>query len=302
MGGWYDGWMRPFLSLATLCLLTTLAPAQDAYRASVDAWHAERVARLSAEDGWLTLIGRDWLKPGQNTLGSAPGSTVLLPAWAAPAQAGVFTLEGNTVRFKPLPGSGLLLNGKPALETTLKSDASDKADVLQAGRVSFYLIQRGAKVGVRVKDPEAPNRKAFQGVPRYLVDAAWRVEADFTPYNPPQTRAISTVLGTSEPMTTPGLLRFKLGGREVTLEPLVEDGDHPQLFIIFKDTTSTKGTYPAGRFLYADLPKNGKVVLDFNRAINPPCAFSDFATCPLPPKENLLSLDVPAGEKYSGAH
>ena len=294
--------MRLFLPLATLCLLALPAPAQEAYRASVDAWHAGRVARLSAEDGWLTLIGRDWLNPGENTLGSAPGSTVLLPDWAAPAKAGLFLVEGSTVRFKPLPGSGLLLNGKPAVEAVLKSDATGKADVLQAGRVSFYLIQRGAKVGVRVKDPEAPTRKAFHGVPRYPVDAAWRVEADFIPYNPPQTRAISTVLGTSEPMTTPGLLRFKLGGREVTLEPMLEDPEHPQLFIIFKDTTSTKGTYPAGRFLYADMPKDGKVVLDFNRAINPPCAFSNFATCPLPPKQNQLEMDIMAGEKYTGSH
>ena len=294
--------MRSLLPFATLCLLTTLAPAQDAYRAAVDEWHAGRIARLSAEDGWLTLIGRDWLNPGENTLGSAPGSTVLLPDWAAPARAGLFTVEGSTVRFKPLPGSGLLLNGKPAVEAILKSDADGKPDVLQAGRVSFYLIQRGAKVGVRVKDPEAPTRKAFYGVPRYPVDATWRVEADFIPYNPPQTRAISTVLGTSEPMTTPGLLRFKLGGREVTLEPMLEDPEHPQLFIIFKDTTSTKGTYPAGRFLYADMPKGGKVVLDFNRATNPPCAFSNFATCPLPPKQNQLELDITAGEKYSGSH
>jgi uncharacterized protein len=294
--------MRLFLPLATLCLLALPAPAQEAYRASVDAWHAGRVARLSAEDGWLTLIGRDWLNPGENTLGSAPGSTVLLPDWAAPAKAGLFIVEGSTVRFKPLPGSGLLLNGKPAVEAVLKSDATGKADVLQVGRVSFYLIQRGAKVGVRVKDPEAPTRKAFHGVPRYPVDAAWRVEADFIPYNPPQTRAISTVLGTSEPMTTPGLLRFKLGGREVTLEPMLEDPEHPQLFIIFKDTTSTKGTYPAGRFLYADMPKDGKVVLDFNRAINPPCAFSNFATCPLPPKQNQLEMDIMAGEKYTGSH
>ena len=158
--------MRLFLPLATLCLLALPAPAQEAYRASVDAWHAGRVARLSAEDGWLTLIGRDWLNPGENTLGSAPGSTVLLPDWAAPAKAGLFIVEGSTVRFKPLPGSGLLLNGKPAVEAVLKSDATGKADVLQAGRVSFYLIQRGAKVGVRVKDPEAPTRKAFHGVPR----------------------------------------------------------------------------------------------------------------------------------------
>ena len=288
--------------LVALLLLGPPLGAQDAYRASVDAWHAGRVARLTAEDGWLSLIGRDWLNPGENTLGSAPGSTVLLPEWAAPAQAGLFILEGSTVRFRPFPGSGLLLNGKPASEAVLKSDAEGKPDVLQAGRVRFYVIRRGDRLGIRIKDPETPARKAFHGVPRYPVDPAWRVEADFIPYATPQVRAIPTVLGTTEPMTAPGLLKFKVGGREVTLEPMLEDPEHPELFLIFKDATSAHGTYAAGRFLYADLPKNGKVILDFNRAINPPCAFTLFATCPLPPKQNQLDLKVLAGEKDPGLH
>jgi uncharacterized protein (DUF1684 family) len=294
--------MKRLKALMTIFSLCLGASAQDAYRTSVDAWHADRVARLGAEDGWLSLIGRDWLNPGENTLGSAPGSTVLLPEWAAPAKAGVFTLEGTTVRFRPSPDSGLLLNGKPATEIVLKSDAEGQPDVLQAGRVKLYVIRRGNRLGIRIKDPETPVRKAFLGVPRYPVDPAWRVEADFLPYGTPQIRAIPTVLGTSESMTAPGLLRFKLDGREVTLEPMFEDPKHPEFFLIFKDATSTKGTYPAGRFLYADLPKNGKVVLDFNRAINPPCAFTIFATCPLPPKQNQLDIDIRAGEKDPGLH
>jgi uncharacterized protein (DUF1684 family) len=285
-----------------LCLLSLPVSAQEAYTKIIDAWHAERVTRLAAEDGWLTLIGRDWLNPGENTLGSAPGSTVLLPAWAAPARAAVFTLEGTTVRFRPVHGSGLLLNGKPAVDAVLASDADGKPDILQAGRVRFYVIRRGDRFGIRIKDPENPARKAFKGVPRFPVDSAWRVEADFTPYATPQTRLIPTVLGTTEPMTAPGLLRFKVGGREVTLEPMVEDAERPELFLIFKDATSAHGTYPAGRFLYADMPKGGKVVLDFNRAINPPCAFTIFATCPLPPKQNQLDLAVMAGEKDPGLH
>lgn len=294
--------MKRALALATSYLFCGVLPAQDAYVSAVNAWHAQREKRLAAEDGWLTLIGRDWLNPGENTLGTAPGSTVLLPEGTAPAKAGLFIVEGTTVRFRPLPGSGLLLNGKPATEALLKSDAEDQPDMMQAGRVRFYVIRRGDRLGIRLKDPETPARKAFHGVPRYPVDPAWRVEADFIPYATPQTRAIATVIGTSEPMTTPGLLRFKLGGREITLEPMLEDPEHPELFIIFKDGTSTHGTYPAGRFLYADMPKNGKVILDFNRAINPPCAFSIFATCPLPPKQNFLDVDVPAGEKNPGLH
>jgi hypothetical protein len=294
--------MKPVLALAFAILLCSAATAQDAYRTSVDAWHAGRVARLAAEDGWLSLIGRDWLQPGENTLGSAPGATVLLPDWAAPARAGLFILEGPTVRFMPFPGSGLLLNGQPASEALLKSDAEGKPDVLQAGRVKLYVIRRGDRFGIRIKDSEAPARKAFHGVPRYAVDPAWRVEAEFVPYATPQVRAIPTVLGTSEPMTAPGLLKFKVAGREVTLEPLVEDPEHPELFLIFKDATSAHGTYPAGRFLYAEMPTHGKVILDFNRAINPPCAFTLYATCPLPPKQNQLNLAIAAGEKDPGLH
>ena len=295
--------MRMLLFSCVTCLLLGAAPpAQDAYREAVDAWHADRVTRLGAADGWLSLIGRDWLQPGENTLGSAPGSTVLLPAGVAPAKAGLFILEQGAVRFRPLPGSGLLLNGKPATEAVLRSDAEGQPDLLQAGRVRLHLIRRGDRFALRLKDPETPERKAFHGVPRYPVDPAWRVEADFTPYATPQRRAIPTVLGTTEPMTAPGLLRFRVAGREVTLEPVLEEGEHPELFLIFRDTTSSQGTYGAGRFLYADLPKDGKVVLDFNRAINPPCAFTIFATCPLPPKQNQLDLAIPAGEKDPGLH
>jgi uncharacterized protein (DUF1684 family) len=194
------------------------------------------------------------------------------------------------------------MNGKPAVEAVLKTDVEGAPDVLTAGRVKFYVIQRGDRFGIRIKDPESPTRKAFHGVPRYPVDSSWRVEADFIPYATPQKREVPTVLGTAEAMTAPGLLKFKVGGREVTLEPMLEDGDHPELFLIFRDATSGHGTYPAGRFLYAEMPKDGKVIVDFNRAVNPPCAFTLFATCPLPPKQNHLAFPVSAGEKDPGMH
>lgn len=296
--------MRAPLILAFSCLLLdAAAPPEKGYAEAVNAWHANRMARLAAEDGWLSVVGLDWLKPGENSLGTAPGSTVLLPEGTAPAKAGLFTVEGRRVRVRFFPGSGILVNGQAVAEATLTSDADGQPDTLKAGRIAFYLIRRGDRFGIRLKDPEAPARKAFHGVPRYPVDPAWRVEADFIPYATPQTRAIPTVLGTSEPMTAPGLLKFKVAGREITLEPVVEDPEHPQLFLIFRDATSAHGTYAAGRFLYADMPKAGKVALDFNRAVNPPCAFTFFATCPLPPKQNQLDdLAVTAGEKDPGLH
>ncbi|WP_243286381.1 DUF1684 domain-containing protein [Geothrix terrae] len=294
--------MRRALVLATFCFMLDAAPPPEAYVKTVNAWHAERSARLAAEDGWLTLVGLDWLKPGENTLGTAPGSTVLLPEGTAPAQAGTFILEGGQVRIRLMADSGILINGQIVAEATLKADVDGKPDLLRAGRITFYVIRRGDRFGIRMKDPEAPARKAFHGVARFPVDAAWRIEADFLPYATPQTRAIPTVLGTSEPMAAPGLLRFKIKGRTYTLEPVIEDPAHPELFIIFRDATSGKATYPAGRFLTTAMPKDGKVVLDFNRAYNPPCAFSHFATCPLPPKRNELRLAVRAGEKDYGSH
>lgn len=294
--------MRRLLLPAVSCLLLGAVPPREAYVKSVDAWHAERTARLAAEDGWLSLVGLDWLKPGENTLGTASGSTVLLPEGTAPAQAGTFMVEGNTVRIHLVTGSGILVNGQVVAEATLKTDVDGQPDLLRAGRITFYVIRRGSRFGIRMKDPAAPARKAFHGVARFPVDPAWRVEAAYIPYATPQTRAIPTVLGTSESMTAPGLLRFKLKGRTVTLEPFIEDPAHPELFIIFRDASSGKETYPAGRFLYAAMPKDGKVILDFNRAYNPPCAFSHFATCPLPPRRNDLRIAVRAGEKDYGPH
>ena len=295
--------MKRALVLSSCCLLLgATAPPLAAYKASVDTWHSEREARLRAEDGWLTLIGLDWLQPGENTLGSAPDSRVLLPEGTAPAKAGLLVLEPSAVRLRPFPGNGLLLNGMPATESVLKTDVDGNPDVMKAGRVSFYVIRRGDRFGIRLKDPEAPVRKAFRGIPRYPVNPAWRVEAAFVPYDVPKVRVIPTVIGTSDTMSAPGLLHFKVRGRDITLEPMIEDPAEPQLFLIFRDATSGKGSYPAGRFLYADLPKQGKVILDFNRAINPPCAFSHFATCPLPPKQNQLPISIPAGEKDPGLH
>ncbi|GLH66839.1 DUF1684 domain-containing protein [Geothrix edaphica] len=300
---WYDASMLRALALSSACLvLSAIAPPEAAYVQAVDAWHAQRTARLAAEDGWLSLVGLDWLQLGENTLGTAPGSTVLLPAGTAPARAGVFIVDGGTVRVRLVEGCGILVNGQAVVEAALKTDADGQPDLLRAGRIAFYVIRRGSRLGIRMKDPEAPARKAFQGVQRFPVDPAWRVEADFIPHATPQTRAIPTVLGTSEPMTAPGILRFKLKGRTYALEPLIEDPAHPELFIIFRDATSGRETYPAGRFLYAAMPKAGKVILDFNRAYNPPCAFSHFATCPLPPKRNELRVAVRAGEKDYGQH
>ncbi|QSQ12672.1 DUF1684 domain-containing protein [Myxococcus landrumensis] len=266
---------------------------------STRAWHEQRLQRLQAEDGWLSLVGLFWLKEGEQTAGSAPDSALDFPD-NTPAKLGTFTRKGNTATFQPAPGVQLTRNGQPFTGGELKSDETGSPDVVQLGSLNFHVIQRGDKLGVRVKDSESPARKQFHGIPTYPASAAWKVTARFEPAATPRTLQVPNVLGTTEEMKAPGVLVFTVDGKEHRLTP-VEDGSN-KLFVIFADETNRDSTYGAGRFLYADMPKDGQVVLDFNRAYNPPCAFTRFATCPLPPRGNRLALRVEAGEKRSGDH
>lgn len=287
----------------SLPLLVLPLLGQDvSFEAATKAWHKERVARLSAEGGWLSLVGLHWLSEGENDFGSHAELAVPLPGSGLPASAGSLVLEGGKVRLKVQPGSGLLVNGKPAADGPLATDESGKPDLLKAGRVTFFLLKRGDRFGVRAKDPESPARKSFKGIDTYAANPAFRIVADFIPHPKPRKVEMSTVIGTVETHDSPGVVRFTLHGKTYALEPVVEDPQHPELFFVFKDATSGRTTYPAGRFLYAAMPKDGKVILDFNRAYNPPCAFTPYATCPLAPKANRLDVAIEAGEKNYGSH
>ncbi|RKG79568.1 DUF1684 domain-containing protein [Corallococcus exercitus] len=276
------------------------APTEDV-AAATQAWQAERLQRLTSPDGWLTLVGLTWLKEGEQKAGSAPDSEVPLPA-PVPAQAGTFTRQGDTVRFQPAAGAAFTLEGKPFTGGALKTDEKGAPDVLRLGSVSFQVIRRADRLGVRVKDAEAAARKQFHGIPLYPASAAWKVEARLVPDEKPRMLSVPTVLGTVEEMKSAGTLVFTVAGKEYRLMPVAEEGSD-ELFIIFGDETNRDATYGAGRFLEAPLPdKDGRVVLDFNRAYNPPCAFTRFATCPLPPRGNRLALRVEAGEKRAGDH
>ncbi|MBN9682169.1 MULTISPECIES: DUF1684 domain-containing protein [unclassified Corallococcus] len=276
------------------------APAEDV-AAATQAWHAERLQHLQSPDGWLTLVGLTWLKEGEQTAGSAPGSAVPLPS-PAPANAGTFVRKGDTVSFQPAPGVAFTLEGKPFTGGALKTDEKGAPDVVRLGSVNFQIIRRQDRLGVRVKDAEAAARKQFHGIPMYPASADWKVEAKLVPDEKPRMLSVPTVLGYAEEMKAAGTLVFTMAGKEYRLTPVGEEGDEA-LFIVFGDETNRDATYGAGRFLEAPLPdKDGRVVLDFNRAYNPPCAFSRFATCPLPPRGNRLALRVEAGEKRAGDH
>jgi hypothetical protein len=277
-------------------------PTDPAYLAEVEAWRADRLARLTADDGWLTLTGLFWLEPGDNPLGSAADNAVVLPDPGLPAVAGrlVLAADGSVTAIAE-PGAGLLINGEPIGERVLATDASGAPDVVTAGRVRFFIIDREGRLAARVKDPDAPARRAFTGIEHFPVDPTARVTARLEPYDEPRRVAIPTVLGEDTSMLAPGRLRFELHGRELTLEPYRESPDDTSLFLIFRDTTSGDSTYGAGRFLYAEAPgPDGTTTLDFNLAYNPPCAFTPFATCPLPPPQNWLPVPIEAGEKFSG--
>ena len=288
---------RPMLLPSLLALSLSATPPPEDVAAATRAWERQRLERLQAEDGWLTLVGLGWLKQGVNTAGSDGKAMVAFPE-GAPANVGTFTRSGMAVSFQPAPGVAVAKGGKPFAGGAVQTDQEGVAepDVLQLGRLRFQLIVRGDRVGVRIKDPEARSRKEFKGIPTYPPSSRWRVVARWEPSNPPTEIAVPNVLGEVERSPSPGTAVFTIGGKEYRLTPVLE-GDSPELFFIFGDETNRTETYGAGRFLYAEPAKDGKVILDFNRAYNPPCAFSAFATCPLPPKPNRLALRVDAGEK-----
>jgi len=297
---------RLLLSLAILVILIASCseappPVDPAYRAEIEAAWEEREARLTAADGWLTLTGLFWLEPGPNIVGAGKGAAVRLPD--GPDLAGSLHLgDDGEVTLLPDTDAGLRVNNSPAAEQSLAPDTTGNADLVRSGRALFYIIKRGSRVGVRVKDPEASTRREFDGIDRFPLDPGLRITSSFEPYPEPREVAIPTVIGEPSMMLAPGLLHFEIGRERVSLEPYISSPDDRNLFLVFRDATSGDSTYGAGRFLSAEIDhESTDVVLDFNLATNPPCAFSPFATCPLPTIENTLFVPIEAGEKYSGA-
>ncbi|MGK2858958.1 MAG: DUF1684 domain-containing protein [Thermoanaerobaculia bacterium] len=282
----------------------TVAAAPLTPEEEVKAWRDRRFASLSKDDSWLTLVGLAWLGEGDNSVGSDSKSVVALPEGKAAASVGTIRLAKGVATFHPATDSGLTLDGKPLTSVVeMKPDTSGAPTVLFSGPVRFYVIERGGKLGVRVKDSESAAKKSFTGIESYPIDPKWRFEARFEKYDPPRQIPITNVLGQTEPQPCPGAIVFDVDGKEYRLEPILE-GDDPDFFVIFGDTTNRTTTYGAGRFLYTAPPgPDGKVILDFNKAYNPPCVFSPFATCPLPPKQNKLPIAIEAGEKrWEGGH
>lgn len=289
--------MRAPRLLAVVALFASTVPglpvSDPSYRASIEEWRRSREARLKADDGWLTVTGLFWLKEGANSAGSGASNGIVLPREAAPERIGSFVLNNGKTVFLAERGVPVSSRGKPVGALEMKPDTSGNPDIIAIGTLSMHVIERGKRYGIRLRDTNSRFRRDFIRLSWFPINDSYRITARVVPYNPTRKIAIPNVLGDTETETSPGYVVFAVGGVECKLEPVSEGG---QLWFIFRDLTGAKETYPAGRFLYADPPKDGKVVLDFNKAYNPPCAFTPYATCPLPPPQNRLKVRIPAGE------
>ncbi len=287
-------WSAAILVLG--CAIEALAQEPDAaYRAEFKKWQQEQVQDL--KENWLPLIGLFWLKEGANTFGAAKGNAIELPASSCPAQAGVLALKNGVVTIKVADGAKITTAGKPVTELKLVSSPPGPPTRLEMGSLRMAIIQRGERYGLRVRDMNSPAIAQFKGLQMYPLSTAYIVTAQVSPGNG-RLMTVPNVIGDKLQVPIAGELRFKINGQEQKLDAM--EGSDGGLFIVFSDLTKKRDTYPGGRFVETSAPKDGKVVLDFNKAYSPPCAWTPYATCPLPPKENQMRVEIPAGEKYSG--
>jgi uncharacterized protein len=273
------------MRFAGAVLLFSVSISASEYTESIEKWRQEREARLKSPGNWLSLAGLFWMKPGENLAGSDPSAPITLPK-SAPARVGTFTLTGDTVTFRPASGKPVTL-------------APDTDEFVEAGGVKLSVIHRGSRFGIRIRDDNSVYRTKFTKLDWFPIDPSWRIDAKYTPLPRSRTTFFDSITGDKQEMTIPGVVEFTREGKTYRMSPVLE-GD--ELFFVLRDQTAGKSTYPAARFLYAKLPKKaGPIEIDFNKAYNPPCAFTPYATCPLPPKENRLPIAVEAGEKlYRG--
>lgn len=294
------------LSLAQPAVAQRAAPDDAAYRAETEKWRSDREASLRSKDGWLSVAGLFFLKEGRNTFGSDRSNDFVLPA-SAPPRAGSFELAGGRVFAHVNAGVAASFGGRPVqaqgrIELKKAGDLG-QGDALVIGPLLLFVHLSGEQLAIRMRDVESPLLKSFTGLKWFPIDPEFRVTARFTPFETARPVQVSNILGDLESYTSPGVLTWRLKGQEYSLQPFeVESQGERRFFIVFKDLTSGNETYAAARFVYADMPKNGVTVIDFNRAYNPPCAFNPFTTCPLPLPSNRLSIRLLAGERDYGAH
>jgi uncharacterized protein (DUF1684 family) len=284
---------------------TEIAPqvrsAVDAYIDEIERWRRWRIEQLTAPDGWLTLIGLEWLRPGANRIGAAPANDIVLGA--GPAHLGTITLTADGhASIRLTPDVDAHIDGSDGTEAALIDDAQGggRPTIVRFGTASLSLIDRDGRKGVRVKESNAVTRMHFLGLDYFPINPSWRIEATWVPADEPQTLAIPSTLGTVRERPVLGRAVFTREGHTYALSAAGAAGD--RISFVIADATSGRETYGGARFLTPDLTEDGRMVLDFNKATNPPCAFTPYATCPLAPAENRLDMPITAGEMtYRGA-
>lgn len=293
-------------------LVVQRARAAEEWQTEFEQWRARRLSSLLEEDGWLSLIGLEWIGKGSNRVGSSPKSEVEIRSESVPKWIGVIVVEQmptsdqqdvshTRARFVPKPGGAVFHEGEQVLDPIpLRTDAQEGTTFLTSGTTQFHLIERGDRLAVRVKDAKAPALVEFEGLEYYPFDPSWRIEGKFAPHD--EMMRIADVTGYVQEIHSPGTINFEVDGEQYSLIAL--EGGADSYFVIFSDRTNGTETYGAGRYLYTGTEDEaGNIVIDFNRSYNPPCVFTDFATCPLPPRQNRLPFPVRAGEKmYSAGH
>jgi uncharacterized protein len=292
---------RVVLALASLlavlaCVVSASAAGEDRYRDEIERWRQKRLTDLKAEDGWLTVSGLFWLKSGDTSIGSDPSNDVLLPA-RLPGSVGSLKLTDGKATFYPAPGVSVIRNGRSFAGGALQSDADEHPDILAVADVKLILLKRGTRFALRMKDNQSPLRSSFAGLRWYPLKEDWRIQAKFVAYPTKTKLVMDTIVGESEEAESPGYVTFERGGKVHRLQAVREKNG--SLWFVFRDGTSGRTSHGGARQLYADAPKGENVVLDFNKATNLPCAYIPYATCPLAPPQNRLSLAIEAGElKY----
>lgn len=288
------------LKILLLCLplaqpFQSASQTDQPYEDSLEAWHRSRLQELRSKDGWLNLAGLFWLVPGAQGFGSSPDDRHVFPAGKMPPNAGVFLLTGDTVRMSVNEGVTVYSDGSPVREHLAFHPGIQSPPVYRHGSLTWTVIRRADRFGIRLRDLEHPSLATFKGIERYPVDSFWRIAATLEKPLQPAFIPVTNVLGQTTLQPSPGRLRFELQGKTYALDAL-QEGD--SLFIIVADETNGMETYPSGRYLYAPMPsREGTTTLDFNKAVIPPCAFTPYATCPLPPAQNRLAVRITAGEK-----
>jgi uncharacterized protein (DUF1684 family) len=292
-----------FISLSLILIGCTsnvqLIPDEAAYVESIEQWQEQRLARLKDKDGWLTLAGLFWLEEGENSFGSNSENDLVFPD-KADAFCGTLNLEDSIITILVAEGTDIFVEGSMIRELVLNDDHSGNTTRLQQGDLAWYIIKRGARYGVRLRDHKHPRLNELDHIPSYPVQTDYVVEATLKPFDKPRVMTVPTPIeGFTESYDCPGILNFRIRGKDLELYPFTSGKGY---FLVIADETTGLDTYGAGRFMYAMPDSVGRIILDFNKAYNPPCAFSPFATCPMPPRENFLPAAIEAGEKSVHLH